>query len=50
MLSATKNRFADRIAASVEESEKDKGGDYTLNDNVLIEIGAAFIRSLDSFT
>jgi hypothetical protein len=31
------------IICSVEESIKDANGDYALNDNVLIEIGAAFV-------
>lgn len=31
------------IAVSVDESSKDAKGSYTINDNVLIEIGAAFV-------
>jgi hypothetical protein len=31
------------IICSVEESSKDADGNYALNDNVLIEIGAAFV-------
>jgi hypothetical protein len=31
------------IVVSVEEGRKNETGDYTLNDNVLIEIGAAFV-------
>jgi hypothetical protein len=31
------------IVCSVEESHKDSSGNYMLNDNVLIEIGAAFV-------
>lgn len=31
------------IAVTVEEGRKDEKGDYVLNENVLIEIGAAFV-------
>ncbi|MGH2947130.1 MAG: TIR domain-containing protein [Solirubrobacteraceae bacterium] len=31
------------IAVTVDESRKDEDGNYTLNENVLIEIGAAFV-------
>jgi predicted nucleotide-binding protein len=31
------------IVVSVDESHKDKDGQYTINENVLIEIGAAFV-------
>ena len=31
------------IVVSVDESHKDKDGKYTINENVLIEIGAAFV-------
>jgi hypothetical protein len=31
------------ICASVEEDRKDEAGRYTINENVLIEIGAAFV-------
>ena len=31
------------IAVSVEEGRKDEAGEYVLNENVLIEIGAAFV-------
>lgn len=31
------------IVVSVDESRKDKDGHYTINENVLIEIGAAFV-------
>jgi predicted nucleotide-binding protein len=31
------------IVVSVEESAKDHKGNYSINDNVLIEIGAAFV-------
>jgi len=31
------------IIVSVDETRKDKDGNYTVNENVLIEIGAAFL-------
>jgi len=31
------------IAVTTDESKKDKDGNYTLNENVLIEVGAAFV-------
>ncbi len=31
------------IVVSVDETRKDKDGKYTINENVLIEIGAAFV-------
>ena len=31
------------IVVSVDETRKDKDGRYTINENVLIEIGAAFV-------
>lgn len=34
---------AEIIICSVGESSKDADGNYALNDNVLIEIGAAFV-------
>ena len=34
---------AGMIVVSVDETRKDKAGNYTINENVLIEIGAAFV-------
>jgi len=31
------------IVVSVDETKKDTSGNYTINENVLIEIGAAFV-------
>jgi len=31
------------IIVSVDEGQKDVNGNYTINENVLIEIGAAFV-------
>jgi predicted nucleotide-binding protein len=43
VLDAMRRCGAGIIAVTVEESRKDKDGNYVLNDNVLIEIGAAFV-------
>jgi Predicted nucleotide-binding protein containing TIR-like domain len=31
------------IVVSIDETRKDKDGEYTINENMLIEIGAAFV-------
>ena len=43
VLSAMHDCSAAIIIVSVDESRKDSSGSYTLNENVLIEIGAAFV-------
>jgi predicted nucleotide-binding protein len=43
VLNAMRRCQAGIIAVTVDESRKDDEGNYTLNENVLIEIGAAFV-------
>ncbi len=43
VFSAMRRCKAGIIVVSVEESSKDANGNYAINDNVLIEIGAAFV-------
>lgn len=43
VLAAMRRCQAGIIIVSVDESRKDAKGNYTLNENVLIEIGAAFV-------
>jgi predicted nucleotide-binding protein len=43
VFSAMRRCKAGIIVVSVDESRKDAKGNYTLNENVLIEIGAAFV-------
>ncbi len=43
VLAAMRRCEAGVIAVTVEESRKDRDGNYTLNENVLIEIGSAFV-------
>ena len=43
VFSAMKRCTAAIIIVSVEETRKDSAGNYTVNENVLIEIGAAFV-------
>ena len=43
VFSAMRRCSAGIIAVTVDESRKDGGGNYRLNENVLIEIGAAFV-------
>lgn len=43
VFSAMRKCTAGIIVVSVDESRKDKDGKYTINENVLIEIGAAFV-------
>jgi predicted nucleotide-binding protein len=43
VLSAMRRCQAGIIAVTVDESRKDGEGNYTLNENVLIEIGTAFV-------
>jgi predicted nucleotide-binding protein len=43
VFSAMRRCSAGIIVVSVDESHKDKEGKYTINENVLIEIGAAFV-------
>jgi|SRR5579862_2809659 len=43
VFSAMRRCSAGIIVVSVDESHKDKDGKYTINENVLIEIGAAFV-------
>ena len=43
VLTAMRRCDAGIIAVTVDESRKDEDGNFTLNENVLIEIGAAFV-------
>jgi len=43
VFSAMRRCSAGIIVVSVDETHKDKEGKYTINENVLIEIGAAFV-------
>jgi hypothetical protein len=43
VLNAMRRCKAGIIAVTVDEGRKDEEGNYTLNENVLIEIGAAFV-------
>jgi hypothetical protein len=43
VLNSMRRCSAGIIAVTVDESRKDEDGGYTLNENVLIEIGAAFV-------
>lgn len=43
VLGAMRRCNAAIICVSVEEDRKDESGNYTINENVLIEIGAAFV-------
>ena len=43
VFSAMKRCRAAIISVSVDESHRDGNGGYTINENVLIEIGAAFV-------
>jgi predicted nucleotide-binding protein len=43
VFTAMRRCHAGIIAVTVEEGKKDIGGNYAVNDNVLIEIGAAFV-------
>jgi hypothetical protein len=43
VLNSMRRCTAGIIAVTVDESRKDEDGKYTLNENVLIEIGAAFV-------
>lgn len=43
VFTAMRNCTAGIIAVTVEEGRKDSQGGYSMNDNVLIEIGAAFV-------
>ena len=43
VLNAMRRCHAGIIAVTVDESRKDEDGNYTLNENVLIEIGSAFV-------
>jgi len=43
VFSAMRRCSAGIIVVSVDEGHKDKDGKYTINENVLIEIGAAFV-------
>jgi hypothetical protein len=43
VLNSMRRCSAGIIAVTVDESRKDEDGEYTLNENVLIEIGAAFV-------
>jgi len=43
VFSAMRQCTAGIIIVSVEEGRKDAGGNYALNENVLIEIGAAYV-------
>jgi len=43
VFSAMRRCTAGIIVVSVDETRKDKDGKYTINENVLIEIGAAFV-------
>lgn len=43
VLTAMRRCTAGIMVVSVEESKKDSQGNYAINDNVLIEIGAAFV-------
>lgn len=43
VLTAMRRCEAGIIAVTVEEGRKDESGNYVLNENVLIEIGAAFV-------
>ena len=43
VFSAMRRCGAGIIVVSVDETRKDKPGNYTINENALIEIGAAFV-------
>lgn len=43
VFNAMKKCHAAIIVVAVEEARKDVSGNYTINENVLIEIGAAFV-------
>ena len=43
VLAAMRRCQAGIIAVTVDEGRRDKAGNYTLNENVMIEIGAAFV-------